>query len=181
MSIQHAILGFLGWKPFTGYDLKKRFADALSFHWSGNSNQIYGALLELDRDGAVKMEIRGQDKLPARKEYSITARGEELLRAWLMAEPELPVLRNAMHGRLAWARHLTDGELDAMLAAYERLLNYQVLMYREKIRRGTDNPARDARERLIWESLEAQALALYEREAEWIGSLRAKLAKGGAS
>lgn len=181
MSIRHAILGFLGWKPFTGYDLKKRFADALSFHWSGNSNQIYGALLELERDGAVLARISSPDRLPVRKEYTITGRGTDLLREWLLAEPELPILRSDMHGRLAWSQHLTDAELDAVLAAYLRLLDGQIIMYRERIRRGADNPARTAREGLIWESLESHALSLYEREAEWIGALRAKLPQGGAS
>ena len=75
MSIRHAILGFLSWKPFTGYELKKLFADALSFHWSGNNNQIYGSLVELHKVGAVSVEVEQQEKLPARKVYTITDEG----------------------------------------------------------------------------------------------------------
>ncbi|MFZ3110044.1 MAG: hypothetical protein WA234_05080 [Rectinemataceae bacterium] len=45
MSIRYAILGFLSWKPFAGYDLKKLLSNSLSFHWSGNNNQVYGTLL----------------------------------------------------------------------------------------------------------------------------------------
>ena len=43
MSIHHAILGLLSWKPHTGYDLKKVFEDSAFMHWSGNNNQIYRA------------------------------------------------------------------------------------------------------------------------------------------
>ncbi|HEY9053605.1 MAG TPA: PadR family transcriptional regulator, partial [Rectinemataceae bacterium] len=75
MSIRHAILGFLSWKPFTGYELKKRFSDALSFHWSGNNNQIYGTLVQLHKDGAVTIEVVAQEKLPAKKLYTITEAG----------------------------------------------------------------------------------------------------------
>lgn len=177
MSIRHAILGFLSWKPFTGYELKKRFADALSFHWSGNSNQIYGSLIELGREGAVSMEVQPQEKLPSRKVYTITARGSEELRAWLLAEPELPLLRSLAHTRLAWSDCLTDEELDRLLSSYEHKLSDQILMYRETIRRGVDTPARGSRERLIWESIEENTVSFYERERSWIRSLKTALAE----
>jgi PadR family transcriptional regulator, regulatory protein AphA len=92
MSIRHAILGFLSWKPFTGYELKKLFGDALSFHWSGNNNQIYGSLVELHASGAVSIEVLQQEKFPAKKLYSITELGKAELREWLLSEPELPIL-----------------------------------------------------------------------------------------
>ncbi|RPI32756.1 MAG: DUF4180 domain-containing protein, partial [Chloroflexota bacterium] len=41
MDIKFAILGYLSWRPFSGYDLKKLFADSAAFYWSGNNNQIY--------------------------------------------------------------------------------------------------------------------------------------------
>ncbi|HTX73294.1 MAG TPA: PadR family transcriptional regulator [Rectinemataceae bacterium] len=175
MSIRTAILGFLSWKPFTGYELKKFFADALSFHWSGNNNQIYGSLVELHKDGAVTIEVQQQDKLPARKVYTITDRGLEELRAWLLSEPELPAVRSDFTTRLSWAAQLSPAELEQMLDAYERQLLAQVLMYREKLARGTISPSRTPLEKRLWESIEVHAIAFYEQELQWVKGLREDL------
>jgi PadR family transcriptional regulator, regulatory protein AphA len=180
MSISHAILGFLSWKPFTGYELKKIFADALSFHWSGNNNQIYGSLVELHRSGSVSIEVLQQEKLPAKKLYTITDQGRAELRDWLLAEPELPILRSLAHIQLAWAEALSGEELDSLLAAYERQLSDQSIMCRETIRRtsladAAGAPGRSARERLIWSSIDENRAAFYEYELAWASGLRTRL------
>jgi DNA-binding PadR family transcriptional regulator len=175
MSIRHAILGFLSWKPFTGYELKKRFSDALSFHWSGNNNQIYGSLIQLHRDEAVTIEVQQQEKLPPRKVYTITEKGREELRAWLVSEPELPAIRGEFSERLAWAACLSPEELRKMLEAYEAILEPQVEMYREKRRRGFESPSRGALEESLWRSIEDHALSFYEGELEWVRKLASSL------
>ena len=175
MSIRYAILGFLSWKSFTGYELKKLFADALSFHWSGNNNQIYGTLVELHKDEAVSIEVLQQEKLPARKVYTITDKGRSELRAWLLSEPELPSFRSIAQVQLAWADCLSDEELEALLLSYERQLADQALMRRETIRRGNPSPARSRREVLIWRSIDENDAAFYENELKWLRELRASL------
>jgi DNA-binding PadR family transcriptional regulator len=180
MSIRSAILGFLSWKPFTGYELKKIFADALSFHWSGNNNQIYGSLVELHKSGSVSIEVLQQEKLPAKKVYTITDAGRAELREWLLSESELPILRSPAHIQLAWAESLTGEELDAMLASYERQLADQALMCREMIRRtsaagDSSEPRRSKRETLIWHCIDENQAAFYESELAWTQSLRLRL------
>jgi PadR family transcriptional regulator, regulatory protein AphA len=191
MSIRNAILGFLSWKPFTGYELKKLFADSLSFHWSGNNNQIYGSLVELHKDGAVSIEVRQQEKLPAKKVYTITDAGRAELRAWLLSEPELPVFRSLAHIQLAWSECLSDDELDGLLALYERKLSDQAIMCREVSRRaierpsggseeggrspGAAEPRRSERERLLWRSINENQIAFYEHELSWTRTLRTRL------
>lgn len=172
MSIRHAILGFLSWKPLTGYELKKLFADSLSFHWSGNNNQIYGSLIKLHQEGLVVIEVQQQEKRPARKVYTITEGGLSELRAWLLAEPELPELRNLFHIRLAWAELLGHRELELAIEAYKKLLEAQVLMCREVARRGSaESPSRSRRETFIWRSIEENRIEGYERELAWLRSL----------
>jgi DNA-binding PadR family transcriptional regulator len=175
MSIRYAILGFLSWRPFTGYELKKCFADALSFHWSGNNNQIYGTLVGLHKEGAVTIEIQPQEKLPARKVYTITESGRQELNAWLLAESELPVLRSEFNVRLAWASGLPDRRLLDMVDSYESQLAAQVQMYKERARRGFLSPGRTELEKRLWNSIEAHAIAFYERELEWVGSLKSEV------
>ncbi|MCB0015089.1 MAG: PadR family transcriptional regulator, partial [Anaerolineales bacterium] len=53
MSIKYVILGYLGWQPMTGYDVKKLIADAETLPWTANNNQIYRALVDLHQDGWV--------------------------------------------------------------------------------------------------------------------------------
>lgn len=175
MSIRHAILGFLSWKPMSGYELKKLFGDALSFHWSGNNNQIYGSLLELHRAGLVSVEVLQQEKLPAKKRYMITDEGRAELRKWLLSEPELPVFRALAHIQLAWAESLSGEELDRLLSTYADRLEAQALMCRESIRRGTPEPARNERERLIWRAIDEHQAAFYENELQWIRELHDRL------
>jgi len=176
MSIRNAILGFLSCKPFTGYELKKLFADSLSFHWSGNSNQIYGTLIQLHKDGAVSIEVQQQEKYPARKVYAITEKGREELKAWLLGEPGLPEVKNHFQIQLAWAEALSGTELDALFGRYEGLLSDQILMYRDRAARGREGPSRSGRERLIWERIEEGRLAAYEAELAWAAGLRKELA-----
>jgi PadR family transcriptional regulator, regulatory protein AphA len=175
MSIRYAILGFLSWKPFTGYELKKIFADALSFHWSGNNNQIYGTLVELLKDEAVTIEIQQQEKLPARKLYTISPKGLGELSAWLLTEPELPIVRSEFTTRLAWAARLPPEDMDRMISSYEKTLEAQALMYREKLRRGTVSPSRSRLEAMLWESIDAHAIAFYEQELGWLRELKKRL------
>jgi PadR family transcriptional regulator AphA len=179
MSIRHAILGFLSWRPFTGYELKKLFSDALSFHWSGNSNQVYGALIELHRGNFVSVDVQQQEKYPARKVYTITEKGRKELREWLLSEPELPSLRDIVLVRLAWADSLSDSELGELIQAYEKQLSDQAIMCRETQRRGSPSPGRNPREALIWWSVEERNISFYENELIWLNKLRADLVSRG--
>ena len=160
--------------------MEKIFADALSFHWSGNSNQIYGSLIELHKSGSVSIEVLQQEKYPAKKLYTITDQGRAELRSWLLSEPELPILRSLAQVQLAWAESLSGEELDGLLESYERQLEGQAIMCRETIRRASlapepFRPGRSARERLIWDGIDENRAAFYERESAWARKLRAKL------
>ena len=53
MSLRHAILGFLSFQPFTGYDLKKAFDRSVRHFWPATQSQIYRTLAELDADGLI--------------------------------------------------------------------------------------------------------------------------------
>lgn len=172
MSIRYALLGFLSWKPFAGYDLKKLLSNSLSFHWSGNNNQVYGTLIQLHKEGAVSIEVRQQEKLPARKVYTITERGLEELDEWLRSPAELPLARNDFATRLAWANALPDSELLGILDDYAASVEAHLLLYRERCRRGEAAPARSPRESALWESVQNHALGFYESELRWLGDIR---------
>lgn len=172
MTIQYAIIGFLSWRPFSGYDLKKLFADSPFFHWSGNNNQIYTTLVQLQHDGLVASEVQYPERGPARKVYTITEAGLAELRRWLPSPPELPQWRNGFLAQLAWADQLPAEELDRLLAQYEHEVAIQVLMRREQERRGSDHPARTPREAYLWRMIAQNGTLSLETELAWVRELR---------
>lgn len=179
MAIKYAILGILSYQPQTGYDLKKRFAESAALYWSGNNNQIYRTLVELLDEGLVTNEVQVQEKLPAKKVYSITEKGRLELKAWTQSAPEPPEFRSTFLIQLMWADQLDAAELDRVLATYEQEAQNQLLMQREKARRGPMFPSRTRREALLWDSIAENIAGSYARELEWVRQLRAQLQGGG--
>jgi PadR family transcriptional regulator, regulatory protein AphA len=183
LEIKYAILGFLSWKPFTGYELKKMIADSIVFYWSGNNNQIYTSLVQMHKDGLVTNEVEHQEHLPSRKIYSITDKGLEHLHYWVTSSLELPQLKKPFLMQLAWSDSLSDDELQALLEKYEYEVRMQLLMLQEQARRKAQlNPSRTPRENHIWESIFDNFIQTYQTEMEWAETLRKELAsKGGSS
>jgi PadR family transcriptional regulator, regulatory protein AphA len=173
MDIKYAILGFLSWRPFTGYELKKMVSESTGFHWSGNNNQIYTTLVQLHRDKMVTGEVQHQERYPTRKVYSITDAGLDDLKKWLLSAPELPQFKKSFLIKLAWADQLDGVELNGILEKYEYELQMQLLMMREQSRRGAwINPARTPREKYIWGMIAKNYIQSYEAELAWLRQLK---------
>ena len=140
MSIHHAILGLLSWKPHTGYDLKKVFEESAFMHWSGNNNQIYRPLLQLEAQGLAACEVRQPENGPAKKLYHITDAGRKALSEWVRATPEPMEIRKTFLIQLSWTNGLDDTEVDRLLGVYVVEVLTQIAMQREKNRRGQTGP-----------------------------------------
>jgi PadR family transcriptional regulator, regulatory protein AphA len=188
MSIEHAILGLLSWRPMSGYDLKKIFEDASILYWSGNNNEIYRTLVKLHADGQVTRQVEQQESLPARKVYSITTQGQETLKKWVLASPEPPQLRHTFLIQLSWADALSPAELAGLLAKYEDEVQTQYLMActgpRPSAAALTPNPrtgyldsaqARTPREALLWQRIQEHERSFYENELNWVRTLRKEM------
>ena len=175
MTIKYAILGLLSWKPFTGYDLKKVFANSTALYWSGNNNQIYKALLQLRSEGLVSDEVQHQDHSPTKKLYTVTEKGLAELKAWVISVPEPLEHRNTFLIQLAWADQLNGSELNTLLDKYEEEIKMQVLMQQEKERRGTISPQRTEREVYLWSKISGNLANHYQIELYWIRKLRMEL------
>lgn len=180
MAIKYAILGLLSHQAHSGYDLKKRFAEAAALYWSGNNNQIYRTLLELLEEELVTKEVHAQEKLPARKVYSITEKGRVALQEWVRSVPEPPEVRNTFLIQLMWAGQLERAELQALLEQYEHEVHMRLLMERERARRGGGLSARTPLEARLWESIQENIAGFYERELDWAKGLRRALNEGEA-
>lgn len=115
MPIKLAILGILGWKPATGYELKKIFEDSSFMYWSGNNNQIYKALTSMESDYLVTCELIHQDNSPSKKVYTITEEGLKELKKWLVSTPEAPEIKKTFLVQFAWSDMLNNQELSSLL------------------------------------------------------------------
>ncbi len=80
-----ALLGFLTWRPMSGYDLKQVVARSVGNFWSEGYSQIYPMLKALAEEGWVTRQEDDRTGRRIRHVYGITARGRAALRAWLSA------------------------------------------------------------------------------------------------
>jgi DNA-binding PadR family transcriptional regulator len=78
-----AVLGFLSWRPASGYDIRRAIAESVGNFWNESYGQIYPALRELERAGLARRSVEKTSGKPDRHVYSITEAGRRELRRWL--------------------------------------------------------------------------------------------------
>ncbi len=168
MDLRSTILGLLSWEPSTGYDLKRVISDSDIFYWSGNNNQIYKSLLELQQEGLVTHQVQLQESLPAKKIYSITEKGSATLYQSLLAAPEPPELHKNFLVQLAWAEDLSDMEILILLEKYETEIYDCLRTTQGKAARPGGTPDRSKREKYLWKRISENLVDAYQAELEWV-------------
>ncbi len=83
MSLQHALLGFLGYQPMTGYELKQTMDVSTSNFWHAKQSQTYTTLKKMEEKGFVVSDVEEQNGRPNRRVYNITESGKTALKTWL--------------------------------------------------------------------------------------------------
>jgi PadR family transcriptional regulator, regulatory protein AphA len=116
MSLEYAILGFLKYHPYTGYDLKKIFDTSIRHFWQADQSQIYRTLSHLTDQGFVEMERIPQEDRPDRKLYHITDAGRAAFIEWLSGPPSINEPRSAPLVQVFFAGELSD---ELVLAKFE--------------------------------------------------------------
>ncbi|MEO7000618.1 MAG: PadR family transcriptional regulator, partial [Ktedonobacterales bacterium] len=152
-TLRFIILGLLGARPMTGYDIKRAFDRSLATYWNAGNSQIYTTLKLLSARGLVMSELISQEGRPSRRVYRLTERGHAELAAWLDEPVPARFTKDEFLTRLffcgltsdeAALRHLEEhraalqaqlGEMDRALREYgarptrrPRLLEYQMLV-----------------------------------------------------
>ena len=80
---QKIILGFLRFRPRSGYDIKKSVEVSTQFFWGASFGQIYPELKRLESAGLVEVEQIAERR---RKVYRLTTAGERALVEWLRGD-----------------------------------------------------------------------------------------------
>lgn len=177
MTIQYAILGILSWRPSSGYELKKVFEDSPYLYWSGNNNQIYKSLQQLQKDGMVEYETIHQDGAPSKKIYSVTKKGLSELKGWITTAKEAPEFKKPFLIQLAWADLLSKEDLAGLLSKYEKEIEEQLILQKEKYDREKDWPNRSQRETFLWNMISVNLMSTYQSELAWVRKVRQQLAR----
>jgi DNA-binding PadR family transcriptional regulator len=89
----YVILGMLGWRPMSGYEIKSIVDKSTRLFWAASYGQIYPELRRLSTAGLIvgKASPQGGRK---RNVYRLTPAGRKELLAWLRTDPEVFEVRD---------------------------------------------------------------------------------------
>lgn len=180
MSLDHAILGFLNYHPFTGYDLKKMFDTSVRHFWPADQAQIYRTLNTLAERGLAEMEVIPQTDRPNRKEYRITETGRTELFNWLAGPPSMGEPRSAPLVQVFFAGQLSDDEILAKFEGFAAMMRVflngydqvegQIQAYRQEI----DSP----REYFFWMLTLENGISNMRANLAWAESVIERIRNG---
>jgi len=129
MSLKHAILGFLSFTPFSGYDLKKAFDRSVQHFWPANQSQIYRTLAQLDEEGLVEKEVVEREERLDMKIYNITKTGRAELQQWLSTPLPAHDTREPFLIQIYFGGKISDEEILNLLRLKLKEIEEQLAVY----------------------------------------------------
>jgi DNA-binding PadR family transcriptional regulator len=120
VSLPHALLGLLNYRPTTGYELKATFTNSIHFFWDATLPQIYRTLKQMERSGWLKVTVEHQDGKPSRKVYRVTEEGGKELHRWLTEPLEMPEPRSAMLIKVFFGNQMDPAQFAAQFEALQK-------------------------------------------------------------
>jgi DNA-binding PadR family transcriptional regulator len=133
----YVILGLLGWRPMSGYEIKSIVDKSTRFFWAASYGQIYPELRRLAAAGLIEGKASPQGGR-RRNVYRPTRAGRKELRAWLNADPEVFELRDEALLKLFFADATGGASASGTLAAKRR--THEGLAERLKEIEATERP-----------------------------------------
>ena len=126
-AVTWAVLGLLGVKPMSGYDIKRAVDRTIRHFWAASYGQIYPELKRLEEAGWISGKDASQGER-ARRIYKLTAQGGRELEAWLHGYETRIEMRDESLLRLFFADALPRDEALGLLSArregYRMMLAY---------------------------------------------------------
>jgi PadR family transcriptional regulator AphA len=133
MSLKHAILGFLSYQTFSGYDLKKAFDRSVQHFWPANQSQIYRTLASMKEEGLVEQEVIEREERLDMKLYHITAAGREELHRWLSTPFQSSDAREPFLIQIYFGGIISDDELLNVLQHMSRDIEGRLALFRSMV------------------------------------------------
>ena len=179
MALRHVVLAVLAREPMSGYEITKTFETVYSHFWRASHQQVYRELARLSEDGRVSAKAVTQQGKPDKKIYTITRRGLDELRQWVLSPTEAPRPQYDLLVKLL-ASHAVDQvpfrrELERVRAISEEWVHSLRAMRRECLReRGKNWTERD---QVLYLALR-RGLLLGEAQLRWLSEVDDYLVSG---
>ena len=93
---KYALLGILSNISGSGYDIKKVCDSSIGHFWNENYGHIYPVLQKMEEEDLITKEVKQTEGRPSRNIFSITEKGKEELRKWLMLPVEKASTRSEL-------------------------------------------------------------------------------------
>ena len=176
MTLKFIILALLDKKSMTGYDLQKKIENTINYFWPSTQSQIYRSLKDLSQKGYLTVKTEVQDEKPNKKNYSITKKGQDKLKKWLLHPVEIPNHRNVFLVHLFFSKKSDPKVILNNLNAYEKEIHnrYEFLTSEEIKSRVAD---RRKRSEVINEIVVKNGVMALKNELNWIAWARKRIAE----
>jgi len=170
VPLSHAILGFLDYRPMSGYDLKKYFDQSVAHFWSATQSHIYKALENLEQDGMVESQVIQQDGKPNRKQYKITEAGRTELRRWVSTPLPVEAKREAWLIQVFFAHNITNAEIASLFENRIERLSKSLSECRLAQKNIDENSKNIDSKRLesLWQLTLDYGINYFENEISWL-------------
>lgn len=170
MPLSHAILGFLDYRPMSGYDLKKFFDQSVAHFWSATQSHIYKALENLEQDGMVESQIILQEGKPNRKQYKITDAGKAELRRWVSTPLPVEAKREAWLIQVFFSHNIDNQEIASLFENRIERLRASLAQCQLAQKNIEANSQREGMKRLrsLWQLTLDYGIDYYENEIHWL-------------
>ncbi len=144
-TLRSIILGLLGARPMSGYDIKLAFDRAIASYWNAGNSQIYTTLKALEHEGLVESEVVIQQHRPNRKLYRLTPQGQAEVDAWLKEPAPERFTKDEFLAKLFFCGQTTDEVALRHLSEHRQALEAQLAHMEWVLQTYTQRPARRPR------------------------------------
>jgi PadR family transcriptional regulator AphA len=143
-----ALLGLLGVKPWTAYELVAQTRRSLHYFWPRSEANLYAELKRIVERGHAEAEVvegRGRQ----RTRYTITPTGRDALEDWLATEPAAPTMEVEALLRILLADQASVDDLRAAVAATTEETSDEIETWSDTRDVGLTREARERMEQLL--------------------------------
>jgi DNA-binding PadR family transcriptional regulator len=155
--LPYILLGFLSYRPQTGYELKQLMDKSTSHFWTAKQSQIYTTLKNMERQGWITSRVETQKARPDRIIYKITRSGQSALESWV-SNPirELDPHKNALLVKLFFSARAGREALLTQLRLLQNLHQQKIRLYKSQahnvIRESAARRPKLKKDALLWEA-----------------------------